>query len=417
MMRRSFSRIRHSPVAVLDIGTHKICCWIARLDEAQRFHILGSGHQATRGYYAGHVRDLEAFETTMTSAVHEAERSCGETVRRVFVSLSGAMVTSTLRKAHVSPLGKIVSEEDMQRLFLDARFQEDPEVVRTLHALPLEYTLDEERRIHNPCGMLGESLGGSFHVVSTSVAGLRNFLLAVEVSHLEPLALVASPYAAGLSVLTEDERMLGGTLIDLGAGGTSLSVFWGGQLVHTDFVPLGGQHVTTDLAHGLETSLLHAERLKVLYGACFANPKDSQEMIRVPVVGEGPEASHPVPRSTIIEIIHPRVDEIFMHIREKLDKVTAGSLGLQRVILTGGGSQLPGVRELAQTHLGRSVRVGKPQPIPGIMGGDRPEFATVAGLLVYSQGEEFKRMSGFLGSSKTSLSFFRQMASWFKENL
>lgn len=129
-VRRSFSRIRQAPLAVLDVGTHKVCCWVARQDEAQRFYVTGFGHQATRGYSGGHVRDLEALEATITGAVHEAEKTSGDSVRRVFVSVNGAYLSSFLKTSQVSLLGKSVSDEDIRRLFLDARLQENADPFR-----------------------------------------------------------------------------------------------------------------------------------------------------------------------------------------------------------------------------------------------------------------------------------------------
>jgi cell division protein FtsA len=140
-------------------------------------------------------------------------------------------------------------------------------------------------------------------------------------------------------------------------------------------------------------------------------------MIRIPLMGDSNTISHGVPRSAIIDILQPRVEEMLLHVRQKLQKIEKTSLGTQRLVLTGGGSQLPGFREFAQERLGRSIRLGKPTAISGVPGGDRPEFATTVGLLSYVETEEFKRMSGFLSQNRRGVSFFRQMTSWFKENL
>jgi cell division protein FtsA len=412
-MKRSFSRIRPTLISVLDVGTHKTCCWVAQAD-GSGFRIVGAGHQATKGYQGGHVKDMAALEASIAGAVHEAERACGETISRVFLNLGGSALKSSMRSGQISVLGKTVTEEDLQRLFLEARLQTDPENYRTLHALPLQYTLDGEKGIENPLGMIGRTLSGSFHCVSIPVSAIQNMLLAVEKAPLEPHALVASAYAAGLSVLTQDERTLGVTVVDIGAGGSAIGVFWGGQIVYTDFVPMGGQHITLDLAQGLETSIMHAERLKVLYGACYGSPKDSGDMIQVLSLTEGARS---VPRSVLVEIIAPRVEEILQNIYKKLQNCHLAPLLSQRMVLTGGTSQLPGLRELAQERFHLTVRLGKPQAIPGASGSDRPEFSALSGMLKYTQNEEFQRMAGFLGGKKHTLPFFRQMTSWFKENL
>jgi cell division protein FtsA len=361
---------------------------------------------------------LEALEETIRGAVDDAERSCEEKVDRILVAINGSLLHTLPLSVHVSPLALTVSAEDVKRLFLDARKGHNEEGMRTLHALPVSYSLDGEGNIENPVGMLGEVLTGTFNVVTAPTSRLKNFLLGIQASHLEPIALVAAPYASGLAVLTDDELALGATVIDMGAGGTNFAVFGSGQLIHAGFVPLGGHHVTRDLAHGLETSLFHAERLKVLHGACFSTPRDHQELIRVPCVADGPHASQTVTRSTLVDMIHPRIEEIFDHLKKKLFADSrVPSSPLQRLVLTGGGSQLPGVREVALTHLAKSVRLGRPPSLEGLEVSDRPEFATISGLLTYTQSQEFNLLAGFLGGSGKKHTFFNQVTSWFKENL
>ena len=418
MVKRSFTPSRAPSLAVLDVGSQKVCCWIAQLDETNRFRIVGSGHQETRGYSGGVVRNLEALEETIRGAVDDAERSCDEVVSRIIVSVHGALLHNSSLNVEVSCAGPAIGQEDVSRLLQEALWGQNDPATRTLHALAVSYELDGQRGIENPCGMLGHKLRALFHVISAPSARLKNFLLAIESSHLEPIALVSAPYAAGLSVLADDEMALGATVIDIGASGISVGVFGSNQLLATRFVPLGGQHITRDLAHGLETSLFHAERLKVLHGACFSTPHDNRELIKVPYIAGDSHATQTIARATLVDIIQPRVEEIFYHLKKKLfSDTTLPPFALQRVVLTGGGSQLPGLREVALTHLSKSVRLGSPQSMDNLSLSDRPEFAVISGLLAYSQSPEFQFLQKSVKMSQKRRAFFRRMASWFKENL
>ena len=417
LTKHRLSRLRQAPVVILDVGTSKICCWSARLSPEGHFEISGVGHQATRGYTGGYVRDMTALEATLSQAVHDVERTSGERIQEVIVGISTPYLKSALQTVSVSLLGRAVTEEDIRRLFIEARLQVAPELYHILHALPVQYALDDQRGIDDPLGMLGQNLRGAFHLLAAPLAPLRNLSLAIEQCHLQVGAFVSSIYGAGLACLTPDERLLGATLIDLGAGTTTVGVFWGGQMVHTEAIPLGGKNITTDLAHGLETSLAQAERLKVLYGAALSSGLDGKETVMVATLGEEDHhAMHPVPREALVDIIQPRIEEIFVHVKEKLDKESLAPFLTQRFVLTGGGSQLSGIQEVAQRILGRSIRLARPQSVAGATT-DRPEFATTVGLLLYTQTEEFQRMSGFLKHHRRRWPALRQITSWLRENL
>lgn len=406
--------MRHNFISVLDIGTTKICCWISRQDEKGQFHIIGAGHQASRGFNSGQVTDMRALEVSISQAVQEAEKASGETIQSVFMSINGGHLESSLINVEVSVLGATVGDEDLSRLLLQARLEKDPESLGTIHTLPLQYTLDGQKGIRDPRGMMGSHLRGCIHVISGALAPLRNILICVERCHLDIAALVSSPYASGLSCLAEDERELGATLVEMGGGSTTIASFWGGNLIHTDFIPIGGNHLTKDLARGIETSVHYGERLKILYGAAIPSENDQREVIPVLQSGEVIQ----IPRSSLVTIIQPRLKEIFYYIEKKLEKAGFNSLIGQRIVLTGGASQLPGMRDFASGMLKRSVRIGKPICFSGAREGERPEFSTVSGLICYTKTDEFQRMAGFMGHhEKNRRNLWRQITSWLRENL
>ncbi|HEX5326098.1 MAG TPA: cell division protein FtsA, partial [Acetobacteraceae bacterium] len=204
---------------------------------------------------------------------------------------------------------------------------------------------------------------------------------------LDIAELVSAPMAAGLTALVEDERELGATVIDMGGGTTGMAVFAEGQLLHTAQLPVGGGHVTNDLARLLSTPVAHAERLKTLYGNVQSSPDDDREMLPVPLVGEEEHQIAKVPRSMVVSIIRPRIEETFEMVRERLDSSGLSRAAGNRVVLTGGACQLAGVREMAARMLGKQVRLGRPGAVRGLPdSASGPAFATAAGLLSWAAG-------------------------------
>lgn len=383
---RGRSRAAKGTFAALDIGSTKIACFIAKAEEGGNARVIGVGHQVSRGIRNGALVDMEAAENAIGSAVHAAETMAGDTVREVLVSLSGAEPESQTLTAEVAVAGSEIGDGDVRRALAHASDLSLPPGAELIHSIPVGYTVDGSRGIRDPRGMVGEQLGVRLHVVTAASNPVRNLASCVARCHLNVEGFVMAPYAAGLACLVPDEMDLGTTLIDMGGGTTSMAVFFDGRLVWTDSVPMGGGHVTNDVARGLTTPLAHAERLKTLFGSAVASSADEREIIDVPQVGEDePSQANHVPKSLLVGIIQPRLEEIFEHVRAKLENSGFAKLAGRRVVLTGGASQLPGLRELAQTVLDKQVRMGRPLRIGGLaesVGG--PAFSTAAGLLHYS---------------------------------
>jgi cell division protein FtsA len=277
-------RPRGSTIAAIDIGTTKICCFIARVEAEPR--ILGIGHQIARGLRGGAIVDLDAACESIRAAVHAAEEMAGETIERVVVNLSGGYTASRIVKAEIAVGRREISDGDMRQVLERGYAMRDAPDRQVIHSIPVGFSIDDSRGILDPRGMMGERLGVNMHIVTAAIASVRNHAAAVGRSHLEVEALVVSPYAAGLACLVEDERDLGITIVDMGGGTTTIGVFFGGNLIFADSVPVGGIHVTNDIARGLSTPLAHAERMKALFGSAISSTLDEREMIAVPPIGE-----------------------------------------------------------------------------------------------------------------------------------
>ena len=251
-LRRQSIRPRGSLIAALDIGTTKICCFIARV-AADAPQVLGIGHQIARGVRNGTIVDLEAAGASIVNAVHAAEEMADETIQQVVTNLSGGFFGSRIVKAEIGIAGREITDGEMQWVLEQGYLMREPGDRHVIHSVPVAFSIDDSRGIRDPRGMFGQRLGVNMHVVTASAASVRNHGSAIGRSHLEVEALVVSPYAAGLSCLVEDEMALGVTVIDMGGGTTTIGVFFDGNLIHADYVPVGGSHVTNDIARGLST--------------------------------------------------------------------------------------------------------------------------------------------------------------------
>jgi cell division protein FtsA len=417
-------------LSTLDIGTSKIVCLIAKLDPADtpealrgrthRCRILGIGHQRSAGLKGGVIVDLEAAEGAIRRAVDAAERMAGVQVESVIVNITGGRIGSQHYQAAVRIGERTVVEADVHRVLeaCAARTQEQGKAV--LHALPTGFSLGDMRNVRDPKGMMCDELAADMHVVSGDVTAVRNLMLAVERCHLAVEGVVATPYAAGLAALVDDEVELGTTVIDMGGGTTSFAVFAGGSLVHVDAVAVGGNHVTMDIARGFNTRLADAERLKTLYGACLASVSDERETVAVTLAGE--DGDHPthVPKSQLVRIIRPRVEEILELVRDRLKAAGFAPNSSSRVILTGGASQMTGLAESAKRLLGAQVRLGRPLGIQGLPESAKsPSFSASVGLLIYPQAakiEYFRPRRRGVDETSGAHGYFARVGQWLRES-
>lgn len=413
------TKARGSIIASLDLGSSKIACIIARVEDDDRLQILGYGLQASRGIRAGVIIDSDAAAQAVGQAVHSAEQLARETITHVVVNVAGQHLFSLHTQNHLPLNGHEVTTALIERLIQASKQQQAlNEQQRLVHGIPLGFTVDQQAAVSDPRGLHGEQLGINMHNIIGHTHTLRNILVCLERKHLTPEGIVANPFAAGLSALVEDERELGATLIDLGGGTTSIGVFQNHQLIYADCIPLGGQHITMDIARGLNTPIQHAERIKTLYGSVMATSADERELISVPLVGEEDMSSlNQIPRSFLINVIQPRLEEIFELVRERLEVSGYYKNTGRRVVLTGGGSMLSGVRDLAQAILDKQVRNGRPMNIPGLPEElQGPGCATTIGLLLYPF-QHFAQRDVHLSEMGNKKGMLGRLQAWLRDNV
>jgi cell division protein FtsA len=394
---RPMPQKRTALVASLDVGTSKIACMIARLrpcppNEALRgrshaVELIGYSQIQSRGVKAGAVVDLAESEQSVRQAVATAEEMAKVQVESVLLSVSGGRLQGHLIEAASDIRGGAVAAADVARVISAGMHHAAGEGRTVLHALPVGYSIDGVKGIRDPKGMLARQFGVEMNVVTADATVAKNLMLVVERCHLNVEAMAASPYVAGLSILTDDEADLGAAVVEMGAGTTTIATYLAGRFVHACGFALGGHHITMDLARGLSACIADAERIKTLYGTVLTGGSDTRELMSVPSAGND-ELDDPqvVSRATIANIVRPRAEEIFEMVRDRLADSPFAAEPKARVVLSGGASQLTGTLELATRILKRPVRIGRPlgfSRLPNEAKG--ASFAVPSGLLVYPQ--------------------------------
>lgn len=413
--RQSGRRGGNGVIGLLEIGTSKVAAAIvSEGGDGQGMRVLGVGLQRSRGVKAGVLTDLDQAETAVRAAIDQAERAAGVTLDSVIVSLAAGRIKSQHFSARTDVLSGHVGDEDILRVYQAAREYTERDGRSLLHLNEMNFRLDGLPGGIEVRGLAARQLAADFHAVTADEAPMRNLLLLIERCYLNCDGIFAAPYASALSVTSREERELGVTVIDIGAGTASIAVFAEGHFVGADVVPVGSQHITFDIARALQTPLSEAEQIKTLYGTLISAQSDEHETFSYPLAGEEEGATYQTTKSRLTEIIRPRVAQIYGLMRERLASNAASTHAGEKVILTGGACQLLGSAEFAANELGRPVRLGKPAALPGLPGSVAgPHFATLCGLAAaYEEAGD----SVYGASNPTGHGYLRRVGTWLRSS-
>jgi cell division protein FtsA len=378
------------PIAALDVGSSKVAALVGVAGLDGTVTPLGLGARACRGVKRGLVNDMAATEAAIRAAMDDAERQAGMQAGHVVVSLSAGGLASEVAEVELPvPEGR-VTREHVARLLAEGRRSIDEGPGRTvLHAHPALYVIDGTNRVSDPVGFHAAKLGVGIHVVTASTPPIRNLDECVRAAHLGIQTIVASPVAAGMAVLETEERDIGVALIELGAGVTTIGCYASDQLLAIASVAMGGQDITDDIAATLATRRIHAEKLKNVHGSATLTPRDSHEFVDVPpIVEDGAAEPGRATAAQLNQIIRARLDQLFGRVNEALKTIGFTGQSGRQVVLTGGGAELAGIADFAQSALGRAVRVGKPRGLAQLSGdSNNAAWATVAGLAAFAAAD------------------------------
>ena len=371
-------------ITVIDVGSAKTCVLMGESgDGGLRYR--GHGVTESRGTRKGAIADLEKAAASIQRAAEEAERVAGVPVEHATVTIGGPLVRGINSRGGLTlgPRPREISREDVRQAIDRARAVVLPADREMVHLLPQEYIVDQQSGVREPLGMTGTKLEVSVHIVSASSSATQSVITAANRAGIQVDDHAFEALAAAECTLKPDERELGVCLLDIGAGTTDLIVFFEGSVAHTGVVPIGGDHFTNDVAVGLRTPLVEAEKIKRSFGHAVVQKVADGNEIEVPAVGERP--SRLMPQRLLSEILEPRALELFEHVRENLrtggvlDALGAG------LVLTGGAVRLPGLLTIAESVMHRPARIGSPASINKMpMSLLEPEFSTAIGGLMYA---------------------------------
>jgi cell division protein FtsA len=380
----------------VNLGSFRISAMIAGISESGEMVVLGSGHRASQGIKRGYVTDMQAATYAVRDAIERAEKMANTSVSSVWIGCSGAGLASQVTQVEIDIGGRRIEQDDIDHLLFSARDVIQPDGRMVLHAQPAHYTLDGAHGVPSPKGLHAERLGVDIHVMLAEGAPVRNITEAVQNAHLEVDAVVAAPIAAGHACLSPEERELGVALVEFGGEVTNVSVYAGGMQVGMASIPIGSSDITDAIASAFGIRRFQAERLKCVNGSAIASPADHREMIPVNAPGEemtGPPARHAddknrIPRAELVSVITSQLGRLMEDVSKALKALGFTGQRGQQVVLTGGGAELVGLADFAQSALGKPVRIGSAPRLTGLPEAHaKPGFATLAGLVIYAAAD------------------------------
>ncbi len=387
-------------MTAIDVGSAKTCALVAEVTESG-LRYRGHGIADSRGSRKGVIVELDKAVSSIQKAVEAAEDMAGAAVEHAIIGVGGSNIKGVNSHGGIS-LGtrpREIGRDEIKQAVERARAIPLPQDREILHLLPQEFILDDQAGVHDPLGMMAARLEVRVHMVTAATSATQNVITAVNRAGVHVDDTVFEPLAGADAVLRSDERELGVCLADIGAGSTELVVFQQGAVAYSGVIPVGGDHFTSDLSVGLCTPLADAEKIKKNYGSAVVTLIPEGNEVEVPSVGD--RASRLLPQRLVAEILEPRARELFEMMRESLRQSGMFELCLAGVVLTGGASRLPGIFDVAESALRRSVRLSWPAPLakmPSTLA--EPEFATVLGMVNYGHRARIARgyQEGGLGA-------------------
>src|SRR5512139_2133548 len=400
-------------VVGLDIGTSKIVCIVAEINDEGVLEIIGMGTHPSRGLKKGVVVNIESTVNAIQRALEEAELMADCKIREVYTGIAGSHIRSFNSHGMVAIKDKEVTQADVDRVIETARAVNIPMDQQTLHILTQEFIIDGQEDVREPLGMSGVRLEVKVHIVTGAVSAAQNIIKCVRRCGLEVRDLILQPLASATATISEDERDLGVCLVDIGGGTTDMAVFTHGAIRHTAVIPIAGDQITNDIAMALRTPTAEAEAIKMRHGVALRQLADANETIEVPGIGD--RAPRVMSRQTLAEVIEPRAEELFSLVQQVLRESGYEELLSSGVVLTGGSSMMQGMVELGEEIFHMPVRVGVPRYAGGLADVVRnPRYATAVGLLL--EGVQQVRQGHLARQDGSVRAVFGRMREWFQRN-
>ena len=398
-------------VVGLDLGTTKVCAIVGELKDGGQVDIIGIGISPSHGLKKGVVVNIDSTVESIKKAVQEAELMAGVEINSVYVGISGGHIKGINSRGVAAIKNKEVGPTDVARAIDGARAVNIPMDQQILHVLPQEFIIDDQDGIREPIGMSGVRLDVKVHIITGAVTSIQNIVKSCSRAGLHVVDLVLQPLASSRAVLTAEEQELGAVVVDIGGGTTDMAIFLEGSLWHTEVLPIGGNHLTNDVAIGLRTPASEAEKIKIKYGCALSSMVKHEETLDVPSVGGRPPRN--LSRQILCEIIEPRVDELFGMVQQRLKKTGYEDMCASGIVLTGGTALMEGLQEAAERTFGLPIRRGTPKNIGGLMDVvNSPIYATGVGLVLYGAENQQEAPRKFKGGGGVLDKFWKWLGEY-----
>ena len=430
-MRRT--ALQRGVIAILDVGTSKIACLILRFDGLEEtrdsdgvgsmagqsnFRVIGAATTKSRGVRFGEIAVMNETERAIRTAVQAAQKMANVRVDHVIACFSGAEPRSYGLAGDIELQDSVVTEQDVARVLAACDVPDIGEGREVVHAQPVNFALDHRTGLADPRNQIGNRLACDLHLLSVEASVVQNLLYCIKRCDLDLAGIASSAYVSGIASLVEDEQELGAACIDMGGGSTGISIFMKKHMIYADSVRLGGDHVTSDIAKGLQVPLAVAERIKTKHGGVHATGMDDREMIEIGGdSGDWDKDRRQISRTELIGIIRPRIEEILEDVRVRLDGAGFDHLPSQQIVLTGGASQIPGLDGLASRILGQRVRMGRPLRVQGLpQAATGAAFSATVGLCLFAAHPQDEWWDFDIPVERYPARSLKRAFKWFKDN-
>jgi cell division protein FtsA len=425
--------MRRGVIAVLDIGTHKMSCLILKIDQTGRlgpaegigamagqagFRIIGAATTRSRGLRFGEIDMVQETERAIRTVVQAAQKMAQVCVDHVIVALAGGRPRSYGLDGEVTLTSGTVSDQDIGLVLAECDLPDLGQGREVLHAQPVNFSLDHRTGLVDPRGHVGNRLSVDMHLLTIEAHAIETLLHCVKRCDLDLAGLASAPYVSAISSLVEDEQELGAACIDMGGGTTSLSIFMKKHMIYADTLRMGGDHVTGDISMGLHIPMAHAEKIKTRFGGVIATGMDDREIIELESeTGDWHHDRRTVTRAELIGVMRPRVEEILEEVKGRLDAAGFDHLPSQRIVLTGGASQIPGLDGLASRILGNQVRLGRPLRVQGLPQSTcGPAFSACVGLALFAASPQDEWWDFEMPADRLPARSLKRAVKWFRDN-
>lgn len=394
----------------LDIGSSKISAIAAYVSKQGETRINAQVLQHSEGFKSGTITNMGMAESSLIGAIYSLEKDCEKSIKEIAISLSGAGIKSYYVNHNIKLGNQPITQFDVKKLVNKALSDFKVKGMEIIHYFPIEFMVDGNQAVESPIGLYAKELSCQLHIISADSTMIMNLTKCLAKCHVEVSDIIVSIYAAGLAVLTDDEKQLGSIIIDFGANTTSYGIFLEGKIVYVNHIPIGGMDITIDIAKSLSISLKEAEKLKILYGVADPGLLLKDSVIKLD------NGEHTITASQLAKIIHPKIKEITEVIKKQCDSMSMDHLLARQVVITGGGASLASIRTLVAEIFHKQVRIAKPEIIPGFVENYNTYIHSTAIGMVKSKS--LKNQKNSYGTDPFEDSgWFKRTILWLKENI